>query len=113
MNSPTIKMSPWGSPQWEDLYHDGIAFVGTRSHGGFLVPIEYAEKHMRKDSLKLANSYCNPYAGDGWSHKYYAFEEDCAGLAVVRDFPELGSGEMTAEEIEEMFQSHCAYALRD
>jgi hypothetical protein len=107
-----IKHSPWGEVQSEETFHHGITFVSTSSHGGFLVPIHYANMYMSGDSLKLANSYCNPWAGDGWSHKYYAFEEDCAGLAVVRDFPELGSGDMTEEEIEEMFRSMCAYALQ-
>jgi hypothetical protein len=111
MEKTTIKHSPWGEVQSEDVFKHGIAFVSTASHGGFMVPIHVANVYMSADSLKLANSYCKPWAGDGWSHKYYAFEEDCAGLAVVRDFPELSSGDMTEEEIEEMFRRSCAYAL--
>jgi len=111
MEKTTIEDSPWGKVQGYDTYKLGIIFVWTASHGGFLVPINVANMHMSRDSMKLADSYCHPEAGDGWSDKYYAFEEDCAGLAVVRDFPELGCGDMTPEEIEEMFRRLCAYAL--
>lgn len=66
---------PWGSVQTHDKVADGIYFIQTGGHGGYLVTRErYAEmpQHLRECS----------YTKDQW------FEEDCSWCAVVLCWPQ-------------------------
>lgn len=93
--------SPWGSVQHQEDYPHGISFVSTSSHGGFLVPKEYADMHFSAAAMRWADSYC-----DNVPRGYYAFEEDCAAVAVMMEVPETRNG-LSQEETLDMFNRIC------
>lgn len=96
-----FSQTPWGRPDSEEAFPHGIFFVSTPSHGGFLVPKAYADTHFSEYHLTAANSCCNLRMVP---RGYYAFEEDCAALAVVCEVPEA-KGDLSLEDAEAMFNN--------
>ena len=73
--------TPWGTPNTAKWVADGIVFVSTPSHGGYLLS---RERFMTMpDTLKAFT-----FVGTGAPQ---AFEEDCAWCAVVLAWPYLYS----------------------
>ena len=73
-----IKNSPWGQVQKQTHYADGIDFVSTASHGGFILSPE------RVEQVKAKFPGFTPWGGaDG------AYEEDCDAVIVISTFPEF------------------------
>lgn len=87
-HTPKPKSSPWGRVDLATEIADGIWFVSTTSHGGFLVSDERLAA-MPKELRKLGSSD-SPFHGTRG-----AFEEDVEAPAVVVAFPlEFTSGEV-------------------
>ncbi|PWB81456.1 MAG: hypothetical protein C3F11_15160 [Methylocystaceae bacterium] len=66
--------TPWGTPDDEIVYAEGVTFYRTPSHGGFWLD---HERNAKLHPLLRESS--------GW------YEEDCAWSKVVFTFPELFS----------------------
>lgn len=77
--------TPWGQAQHIDRLKDGIYFVSTMSHGGYLVPAKLAKQRIPEDVLRAL--FVGRY------HEYYAFEEDCDSALFALYFPELCDAE--------------------
>lgn len=67
------KTTPWGKSTSVRQYERGISFVGTESHGGYLVARGYAKKNFSKAAQQVGKDF----------GAYLAYEEDC--LAAVID----------------------------
>lgn len=70
---------PWGDVQTARDYGDGVTFVTTAGHGGFIVSKEAAEK-MPPELRAI---------GQDMGRGRLAFEEDCCYSAVVLAFPSM------------------------
>ena len=104
-----FNQSPWGTVQSEYVFPYGIYFVSTASHGGFLVPKEFADSTFSEKHLQVANTYCDPHR---IPKGYYAFEEDCACLAVMCEVPKV-RGNMTQKEAEDAFDRIYCFRKED
>lgn len=67
------KSTPWGQATFARQYERGISFVGSASHGGYLVARGYAKKNFSKAAQQVGKDF----------GAYLAYEEDC--LAAVID----------------------------
>lgn len=77
---PHLINTPWGVPQTADWRADGIVFVSTASHGGFILSKErFDEMPLTLCSLSFTQDQC--------------FEEDCVWCAVPLAFPWFFSDE--------------------
>lgn len=74
----TMRGSPWGEVQTMRDFGDGVTFVTTAGHGGFIVSREAAER-MPRELREI---------GQDIGRGVLAFEEDCCYAAVVLAFPE-------------------------
>lgn len=96
--------TPWGPAQSCSVVADGIVFVTTASHGGYLLSKE------RYDAMPSALQRMS-FTGD------QAFEEDCSWCAVVLAFPFLfpsdGIRKAAIDAARNMYSSadstHCQY----
>jgi hypothetical protein len=82
---PTIKNSPWGQVDQETKHQEGVYFVSTPGHGGFMV-------HR---SIKLSDAAIEQSEIFG---NYYCFEEDCAAYIVAFELG-IKNGRTTDEDI--------------
>jgi hypothetical protein len=73
-----MKNTPWGIPDTINKIIEGLYFVSTPSHGGYMV-----EKSLAKKLLP-ATSIDSGFLGQAWGN-YYCYEEDCA-YAVLEYF---------------------------
>jgi len=71
-----VTTSPWGPVQHTERVADGIVFVSTASHGGFVL----SPKRLMEMRARFKR---NPYGRSRY------FEEDCRAALVVIAFPEL------------------------
>ena len=69
--------TPWGCSDNEKRFGRGLTWVGTPSHGGFLVGRAYARKHLSQAAQD---------AGDPFG-SYLAYEEDCDAAIVLYELP--------------------------
>jgi len=78
-----ITSTPWGRPDNVEIIADGIAFVSTPSHGGFVLSAERAAK---------IPAVAKPYAGDrryweedgDWAVPYVVFNAEMAGWSSAK-----------------------------
>lgn len=68
--------TPWGESQSITLIADGIQFVSTPSHGGFLLTPE------RREAMPQPYQSIQTFAGGNW------YEEDCDYALVMLAFPQ-------------------------
>jgi hypothetical protein len=77
---PTVTYTAWGAPDNVQRIAEGIAFVTTPSHGGYVISAERLAampEHLRRCSWTKDNH----------------FEEDCSWCAVVLAWPDLFAAE--------------------
>ena len=74
--------SPWGYVQHSTPISEGVQFVSTAGHGGFMLT-QSAMKQLHP-ALKRASVYGGQYLG------YTCFEEDCEAVAVLYELQEAG-----------------------
>jgi|18_taG_2_1085343.scaffolds.fasta_scaffold01988_7 hypothetical protein len=72
---PTIQSSPWGKPDFQKDYADGVAFVATPSHGGFVLSDDRAQQ-VRQLFPDAKN----------FNHDDHYWEEDCDQIVVLIAF---------------------------
>lgn len=87
--------TPWGQAQQVDVIADGIEFVSTASHGGYLLSEERFEKMPE-------GVYRQTWAGGRW------YEEDCDAGKVIVSFPEHFKPEYV-EQAREFLKSYLAW----
>lgn len=91
--------SPWGAIQLITRHGDGLYFVSTASHGGFMaIPgllSPAAEKHSQ--------------LYQGW----YCFEEDCKALIVIRERPELRQRNESDQDLDKWIAKFDGQYLKD
>jgi hypothetical protein len=75
-------MTPWGNSDSEKRYDRGLTWVGTPSHGGFLVGKAYARKHLTPAAIAAGMPF----------GPYIAFEEDCLATIVLYELPQTREG---------------------
>lgn len=68
----TIKNSPWGQVDQETKIQEGVYFVSTPGHGGFMV-------HKSVPLSEAAKAEADTYG------EYLCFEEDCLAYIVVQE----------------------------
>lgn len=71
MNRPLT--SPWGSVQNWVEYAPGLYSVGTPSHGGFMIHLDFAAAHLSEFAIRRGKRF------DTW----LCYEEDCAWAIPV------------------------------
>jgi len=74
--------TPWGNSDSEKRYERGLTWVGTPSHGGFLVGKAYARKHLSPAAQAEGESF----------GQYLAFEEDCDATIILFELPQTWEG---------------------
>lgn len=85
--------SPWGVVEFSDSKADGLAFVSTSSHGGFVVSAE--RSRLMPEALRKVRTFVERGALDRtvgrlpWASGTRFYEEDCDYSLVVLAFPEL------------------------
>jgi hypothetical protein len=75
-------LTPWGNSDSETKYERGFTWVGTPSHGGFLVGKAYARKHLTAAAIAEGEPF----------GQYLAFEEDCDAAVVLFELPATREG---------------------
>lgn len=94
--------TPWGNSDSETKYDHGLTWVGTPSHGGFLVGKAYARKHLSPAAIVEGEHF----------GQYFAFEEDCDAAIVLYELPQTREGfshVSDAELIESLSHWHPKY----
>jgi hypothetical protein len=74
----TMRVTPWGMSDSEKSYDRGLTWVGTPSHGGFLVGKGYARKHLSPAAIAEGAPF----------GQYLAFEEDCDASIILYELPQ-------------------------
>lgn len=74
--------TPWGNSDSEKYYERGLTWVGTPSHGGFLVGKAYALKHLTAAAIAEGAPF----------GQYLAFEEDCDAAIILYELPATREG---------------------
>jgi hypothetical protein len=75
-------ITPWGNSDSEKRYERGLTWVGTPSHGGFLVGKAYAQKHLTAAAIAEGQAF----------GQYLAYEEDCDAAIVLYELPATREG---------------------
>jgi hypothetical protein len=75
-------ITPWGVSDSEKRYERGLTWVGTPSHGGFLVGKAYARKHLTPAAIAAGMPFGS----------YLAYEEDCLAAIVLYELPATREG---------------------
>jgi hypothetical protein len=75
-------ITPWGNSDSEKRYERGLTWVGTPSHGGFLIGKAYARKHLTPAAIAEGQPF----------GQYLAFEEDCDAAIVLYELPATREG---------------------
>jgi len=83
-------ITPWGNSDSEKRYDRGLTWVGTPSHGGFLVGKAYARKHL----TAAAQAVGEPFG------QYLAFEEDCKAAVILFELPATREGFSSVSDAE-------------
>jgi hypothetical protein len=96
-------LTPWGKSDSMQRIQRGLSFVGTPSHGGFMVSDGVARKQLSSAAL-LRGQRCG---------NYYAFEEDCDAYIVLLEIPASRQGTLTDEKkiIEGLSRWHADYLI--
>lgn len=81
----TIKNSPWGQVDIETKHQEGVFFVSTPGHGGFMV-------HKSVKISDAAKAEADVF-GD-----YYCFEEDCLAAIIALEL-NIQNGRTTQEDL--------------
>ena len=71
--------TPWGESDSRIKVQDGVYWVGTPSHGGFMVALGVAKTYLTQQAREKAEVCCG----------YLCFEEDCLASIVLFEHPEL------------------------
>lgn len=79
--------TPWGKADSIQRIARGLSFVGTPSHGGFMVADGFARKHLSAAALLRGKRFGS----------YYAFEEDCDAFIILLEIPSSRQGTVTDE----------------
>ena len=74
--------TPWGNSDSEKRYERGLTWVGTPSHGGFLVGKAYAQKHLTPAAVAEGKPF----------GQYIAYEEDCDAAIILYELPATREG---------------------
>ena len=80
--------TPWGEAQDIDTIADGITWVSTASHGGFIISAE------RRAAMPKSLREFETFAGGN------NYEEDCDAAIVIAAFPEHFSAAQVARAVE-------------
>lgn len=80
--------TPWGKAQDIDTIAEGITWVSTASHGGFIITAE------RRAAMPKSLREFSTFAGGN------AYEEDCDAAIVIAAFPEHFSAAQVARAVE-------------
>jgi len=94
--------TPWGNSDSETRYERGLTWVGTPSHGGFLVGKAYAKQHLTPAAQAVGQSF----------GQYLAYEEDCDAAVILYELPKTREGfsnVLDAELIESLSRWHPEY----
>jgi hypothetical protein len=75
-------ITPWGVSDYEKKFERGLTWVGTPSHGGFLVGKAYARKHLTPAAVAEGQPF----------GQYLAYEEDCDAAIVLYELPQTREG---------------------
>ena len=67
-----IKNSPWGEVDQETQHAEGVYFVSTPGHGGFMVHKSVSLSEAAKDQADTFG-------------EFYCFEEDCLAYIVLHE----------------------------
>ena len=78
-----IPNSPWGQVDYKTEVQEGVFFVSTPGHGGFMV-------HRSKELSDAAKNHAEVFGN------FYCFEEDCMAKIVVWELKLFN--ERTSEE---------------
>jgi len=70
-------ITPWGNSDYKFDIEDGLSWVSTPSHGGFMASVKWAEKNLTQEARDEGEKF----------GLFYAFEEDCAYAVVVCEAP--------------------------
>jgi hypothetical protein len=95
-------ITPWENSDSETKYDRGLTWVGTPSHGGFLIGKAYARKHLTPAAIAEGEP-CG---------QYLAFEEDCDAAIILFELPVTREGfshVSDAELIESLSRWHPRY----
>lgn len=79
-----MNQSPWGKVNHERHMCEGVRWVSTPGHGGAMVTLSWAEKHLSKPARDR---------GTKWSN-YLCYEEDCEWAILAFEHPEIFSGDV-------------------
>jgi hypothetical protein len=71
--------TPWGISDSKTTLARGVSWVGTPSHGGFLVTKTAANKLLSAAAIKRGREF----------GAYLAFEEDCDAAIVLLELPQV------------------------
>jgi hypothetical protein len=95
--------TPWGKSDSLQRIQRGLSFVGTPSHGGFMVADGVARKQLSSAALLRGQDFGN----------YYAFEEDCDAYIVLLEVPASRQGTLVDEKkiIEGLSRWHADYLI--
>jgi len=83
-------ITPWGNSDSETRFDRGLTWVGTPSHGGFLVGKAYARKHLTPAAIAEGEPF----------GQYLAFEEDCKAAIVLYELPAAREGFSHVSDVE-------------
>lgn len=94
--------TPWGIADSIQRITRGLSFVGTPSHGGFMVADGFARKHLSSAALLRGERFGN----------YYAFEEDCDAFIILLEISSSRQGTLTEKKIiEGLSRWHADYLI--
>ena len=79
--------TPWGTAQQIDTIAEGITWVSTASHGGFIITAE------RRAAMPRSLREFATFAGGN------AYEEDCDAAIVIAAFPQHFTAEQVARAV--------------
>src|SRR5260370_30173594 len=96
--------TPWGKADSIQRIARGLSFVGTPSHGGFMVADGFARKHLSGAALVRGERFGN----------YYAFEEDCNAFIILLEIPSSRQGTVTDESkiVDGLSHWHADYLIQ-
>jgi hypothetical protein len=79
--------TPWGTAQQTDIIAEGITWVSTASHGGFIISAE------RRAAMPQSLREFATFAGGN------AYEEDCDAAIVIAAFPDCFTAAQVARAV--------------
>ena len=95
MNAP--KDSMWGKVQHVKFFdNDSFCFVETASHGGYMIPYDYAKKHLSIAARQAGVIY----------YGYICYEEDCKAGIIMYELKKHVEHPFQEEKLMEMLEMY-------